>query len=43
VKLNVVRLLWVFPALGCVGASYFSCLLDRGQEVKIVPRRAASR
>jgi glycosyltransferase involved in cell wall biosynthesis len=38
-SLNVVRLLWVFPAMGCIIASYWSCCLDRGQQTEIVPRR----
>jgi GT2 family glycosyltransferase len=35
-----VRLLWAFPAIGCVFASYWSCCFDRKQNIKVAPRRA---
>jgi glycosyltransferase involved in cell wall biosynthesis len=40
VNLDVVRLAWVFPALGCVGASYVACILDR-EHKRVAPRRVA--
>ena len=37
--LHVIRLLWLFPAMGCVFASYWSCCFERNQNIKVVPRR----
>jgi len=34
VKFNLVRLLWAFPALGCVVASYVTCVVDRERRVE---------
>jgi GT2 family glycosyltransferase len=36
---DITRLLWAFPAMGCVVASYWSCIWDRGKNTEIVSRR----
>jgi glycosyltransferase involved in cell wall biosynthesis len=41
VNLDIVRLFWAFPALGCVAASYISCVVDRERKVTVAPRRVA--
>jgi GT2 family glycosyltransferase len=43
-RLHIVRLLWIFPATGCVVASYWSCYFDRGgRGTEIIPRRSSPR
>lgn len=39
VNLDFVRMLWAFPALGCVAASYATCVLDREHKAGIAARR----
>jgi glycosyltransferase involved in cell wall biosynthesis len=41
VNLDMVRLAWLFPALGCTAASYLTCVLNREQKVRVAPRRVA--
>ena len=42
-QLNIVRLFWIFPAMGCLTASYVSCCLDRAQGIDVLPRRTVAR
>lgn len=37
--LNLVRLLWTFPALGCVIASYCTCFSNPSNRPEILPKR----
>jgi hypothetical protein len=39
VSLDIVRLLWALPALGCVVASYVTCMLDREPKAVVASRR----
>jgi hypothetical protein len=41
VRLHGIRLLWTLPAIGCVFASFWTCLLDN-RRINVVPRRVAS-
>jgi glycosyltransferase involved in cell wall biosynthesis len=37
-KVNLIRLLWIFPAMGCIVASYWTCVADRGKKFETTPR-----
>jgi glycosyltransferase involved in cell wall biosynthesis len=39
VRVHIIRLLWIFPAMGCVFASYWSCCFDRAPSPHLVSRR----
>ncbi|HXM40082.1 MAG TPA: glycosyltransferase [Bryobacteraceae bacterium] len=41
IDFDIVRLAWVFPALGCVAASYVTCVLDRERKAGVAPQRVA--
>jgi len=43
VRFHGTRLLWAFPAMGCVIASYWSCCFDRKQTIEVVPRRLGNK
>jgi len=43
VRLDFIRLLWAFPAMGCIFASYWNCCLDRENSLDgVVSRRTGA-
>ncbi len=37
-RLHGTRLIWAFPAVACIFASYWSCCFDREPNIEVVPR-----
>jgi glycosyltransferase involved in cell wall biosynthesis len=42
IKLDLQRLLWAFPALGCIGASFYTCLVAPSRKSKSADRAHAT-